>query len=277
MSMGVKPFLMSLEFLKHAQRERLIFLDQCFIWRGHAKRRDLMDRFGVSTAQAALDFKAYLAETGARAPRYDAVKKVYVVRPNHRPIAPETALEDWENALRATGTDRFDELPSLTRRYDPAVLALLSRAAENRHAVEVQYTSMTTGDQVPQWIAPTRFASDGSRIHVRAYSFKHGQYRDYVPGRIAPESSLKSRALEEELPLDRDWQTIARITLRPRSDLSKEQAAAVRREYAFEGDDLVIETRKALEFYADRRWNLDQPEARLERVSTEYIEPPTQA
>ncbi|MCK3780940.1 hypothetical protein MZK49_30240 [Ensifer sesbaniae] len=35
---------------------------------------------------------------------------------------------------------------------------------------------------------------------------------------------------------------------------------------------LVVETRKAMEFYADRRWNLDGDEARLERVGTEYIE-----
>lgn len=263
---------MSLETLKHPQRERLVFLDQCFTWRGTANRRDLMDRFGVSTAQAALDFKAYLAEAGEGAPSYDAVRKVYIAQANHRPITPESSFGEWERVLRASGTDRFDALPSLTRRSDPAVLALLSRAAENQQAVEVQYISMTTGDQTPQWIAPTRFASDGSRIHVRAYSFKHDEYRDYVPERIAPGGSLKTRVLEKKLPFDRDWYTIARITLRPRANLSKEQAAAVRREYAFAGDVLIVETRKAMEFYADRRWNLDRDEARLERGGTEYIE-----
>ncbi|MDX0519020.1 WYL domain-containing protein [Sinorhizobium medicae] len=263
---------MSLESLKHPQRERLVFLDQCFTWRGTANRRDVMDRFGVSTAQAALDFKAYLAEAGEDAPRYDAAKKVYVAQEKHCPIAPEASLGEWERVLRASDSDRFDELPSLTRRSDPAILALLSRAIESRQAVEVQYISMTSGDQTPQWIAPTRFASDGSRIHVRAYSFKHAEYRDYVPERIAPGSSLMTRPLEERLPFDRDWHTIARITLRPHRNLSEEQAAAVRREYAFDGDMLVVEIRKAIEFYADRRWNLDRNEARLERVGTEYIE-----
>lgn len=263
---------MSLETLKHPQRERLTFLDQCFTWRGTANRRDLIERFGVSTAQAALDFKAYLTEAGANAPRYDAVRKVYIAQAKHRPIAPDSSFGEWERVLRASGADRFDELPLLTRQSDPSILARLSRAAENRQAVEVQYISMATGDQTPQWIAPTRFASDGSRIHVRAYSFKHEEYRDYVPGRIEPESSFKTRMLENDLPFDRDWHTMARITLRPHRSLSKEQAAAVRREYAFDGDVLVVETRKAIEFYADRRWNLDKSEARLERISTEYIE-----
>jgi predicted DNA-binding transcriptional regulator YafY len=263
---------MSFNDLKHAQRERLVFLDQCFTWRGKANRRDLIDRFGVSPAQAALDFKAYLAEAGDQAPQYDSVRKVYLVRPEHRALAPESVLDNWADILKASGSERFDELPSLVRRSDPRILAMLSRTMESRQAILVQYISMTTGDQLAQWIAPTRFASDGSRIHLRAYSFKHGEYRDYVPSRIDPDSSFKTKPLEEPLPPDRDWHTIARITLKPRQNLSNEQAAAVRREYAFDGDVLIVEVRKALEFYADRRWGLDRPEARLERVRTEYLD-----
>ena len=51
---------MKLDDLKHAQRERLIFLDRCLTWRGMANRKDLIDRFGISIAQAALDFRVYL-------------------------------------------------------------------------------------------------------------------------------------------------------------------------------------------------------------------------
>ena len=265
-------FVMSFNDLKHAQRERLGFLDKCFSWRGWANRRDLMDRFGVSMAQAALDFKAYLARAGKTAPKYDVVKKVYVALPDHRPLAPEETLGDWENVLRANGGERFSELPSLVRTCDPSVFARLNRAIENKEALKIRYISMTTGDQSQQWIAPTCFASDGARIHLRAYSFKHGNFRDYVPIRISPNSSFEKRLLSEPLPLDRDWQTIALITLRPRKGLSQDQARAVRREYGFDGDVLVIKTRKALEFYADRRWGLDQAGARLERLHTKYVE-----
>jgi hypothetical protein len=231
-----------------------------------------MDRFGVSSAQAALDFKMYLTEEGKRAPQYDLVRKVYVARQNHTPIDPELALGDWESVIKQFGGDRYGELPSLTRRTDPLVLSRLSRVMEAEESVEIRYTSMSTGEHQPQYIAPTRFASDGSRIHIRAFSYKHNEYRDYVPGRIDPESSFLVRLLDRPLPIDYDWQTIARITLAPSQSLSKEQAAAVRREYAFVDNILVVETRKALEFYADRRWGLDQPNARLERIKTEYIE-----
>lgn len=264
---------MSFHNLKHAQRERLIFLDQCLTWRGKANRRDLIDRFGVSPAQAALDFKEYLAEAGDHAPNYDPVRKVYVARPNHTPVAPETALGDWSSVITQSGFDRYCELPSLARRTDPEILAKLSRAMEADEAIEIGYTSMTTGEQPPQWIAPTCFASDGSRVHVRAYSYKHKEYRDYLPSRIDPESSFSLRPTEGSLPIDQDWHTIARITLAPRPSLTAEQSVAVRREYAFEDDILIVETRKALEFYADRRWGLDQPNARLERIKTQYIKP----
>lgn len=265
---------MKFDDLKHAQRERVVFLDQCFTWHGRANRRDLMERFGVSPAQAALDFKVYLSRAGKHAPRYDSARKIYVARPDHAPQAPELVYADWQSILQEGGGDRFGALPSLTRRSDPEVLARLSRVMGNSQAIEIGYTSMTTGEQPAQWIAPTHFASDGARVHVRAYSFKHCAYRDYVPLRIDPFSSFSTRPLDDPLPLDHDWETIARITLKPREELSEEQAAAVRREYAFEGETLVVEMRRALEFYADRRWGLDQPNARLERAKTEYFERP---
>ncbi|MBL4771439.1 MAG: hypothetical protein JKY61_09935 [Planctomycetes bacterium] len=44
----------------------------------------------------------------------------------------------------------------------------------------------------------------------------------------------------------------------------------VRIEYGFAEKILTIKIRKALEFYIKRRWGLEQPESRLEVVSTEY-------
>ncbi|WP_282611007.1 hypothetical protein [Pelagibius sp. Alg239-R121] len=261
---------MSFDDFKHAQRERLIYLDQCFAWRGSAKRRDLIEKFGVSTAQAALDFKAYLARAGEKAPMYDAALKTYIASPDHIPLTEEVSYGDWESVLRSVGENHFDELPELHRTADPRMIARLNRAIEQNEAIQIRYTSMTTGSQSQQWIAPTRFASDGTRTHLRAYSYKHEEYRDYLPVRISEKSSFQTQVLQESLPLDDDWHTIACISLVPKRTLSAEQVRAVRKEYAFTGKTLRVETRKALEFYADRRWGLDQPNARLERSKTEY-------
>lgn len=257
--------------LKHAQRERLSYLDQCFSWRGMANRRDLIDRFGVSNAQAALDFKAYLDRAVETPPIYDAGRKTYLAAPGHVSLFPDSVHNNWTQLISDSGAQRFDELPHLNRPSDPAIMSILYRAMEERHAIHIQYTSMTTGRDDGQWLAPTRFASDGSRIHLRAFSFKHDAYRDYVPARIGSGSRFKTRPLSVDLPKDEDWETTARIHLVPKSNLSPDQQKAVRREYGFTGKSLCIETRKALEFYADRRWGLDQASARLERLSTEYL------
>ncbi len=265
--------VMIFDDLKYAQRERLFYLDQCFAWRGMANRRDLIKRFGVSTAQAALDFKAYLERSMEPPPHYDSVLKTYLATPEHQCLFPDSLLQNWTRVISDSGPDRFDELPKLNRLSDPSIMSRLYRAMEEKMAVQIQYTSMATGRDRGQWIGPTRFASDGERIHVRAFSFKHDDYRDYVPIRIGAGSSFKTRTFVAELPRDSDWETIARIYLEPKTGLTKDQIKTVRREYGFKNKSLCIETRKALEFYVDRRWGLDRPDTRLEKSLVEYDPP----
>jgi len=61
------------------------------------------------------------------------------------------------------------------------------------------------------------------------------------------------------------------LTLKPHSRLTQAQQRVVRIEYGFTGDVLEARTRRALEFYTERRWGLEQREPRLELVSTDYI------
>jgi hypothetical protein len=88
--------------------------------------------------------------------------------------------------------------------------------------------------------------------------------------RIAQDSTFEERPLLEPLPPDTDWVTQARIWLRPKTSLSIPQAEVVRREFGFDGELLSVTTRKALEFFLDRRWGLSEPGARLEWVKTDY-------
>jgi len=262
---------MTFEDLKYAQRERLIYLDKCFAWRGIANRRDLIERFGVSTAQAALDFKAYLERATKTPPIYDGGLKTYLAAKNHESLFTETLHHDWSSIIPKGNPSQFDELPKLNRLSDANIVSKIYRAIEEKRGIEVRYISMMTGNETDQWIAPTHFASDGERIHLRAFSFKHNQYRDYIPVRIDETSSFQTRKLDDELPEDTEWDTWVRIHLVPKSDLSPAQVKAVKREYGFSGKSFCVETRQALEFYADRRWGLNQPNARLERLKTEII------
>lgn len=259
---------MNLEALKHAQRERILFLDQCLTWRGQANRRDLMERFDISMAQAAVDFRTYLSLTNTP-PVYDAAEKAYFSTSDHRPLTeagPEQVFELLDNKTTMLGTS----IPLPNRVMDPTIFAQLYRAIKSEQDIQITYTSMTSGLSDPQWISPVQFHFDGESIYLRAWSYKNSAYRDYLPIRISNQARLETRMAPSDLPLDTDWNSFVRLWIRPRSDLSDAQAQAVRLEYGFEDKThILIETRKALVFYVARRWRLNQEMARLELEKVE--------
>ncbi|MBD3770804.1 MAG: WYL domain-containing protein [Rhodobacterales bacterium] len=260
---------MTLDDLKHAQRQRLLFLDRCFTWRGVARRRDLTDRFGISIAQAANDFRAYLSLITQNAPEYDAHLKAYVASPDHQPIAASSMLDVFGVLDTASDDALPAALPRAKRWLDPHVATVLYDAISKQQKIRIAYTSMSSGETAPQWVAPTRFIFDGESIHFRAYSYKRGEYRNFHPARINPEDEFQMDELDTPPPFDMEWHSIRTIWLRPSARLTSSQAAVVRREFGFSDDLLRIEIRQALEFYFDRRWGLNEPGARLEKVKTE--------
>ncbi len=166
--------------------------------------------------------------------------------------------------------DRFDELPMPERQCPADIMRHLYGAMDRNVRIEIDYVSMSSGRTTSQWIAPARIGFDGERLHFRAWSYRHGEWRDYLPVRVSDASTFATEPLPEALPRDDEWETIVRVALRPRPDLSPEQQQAACEEYGFAGQDaIVIETRVALAFYLDRRWGLNLPGARLERIEND--------
>lgn len=251
--------------LKPAMLARLIYLDQCLTWRGQVNRKDLIERFGISSPQAAIDFREYLERVVEPKPSYDTVRKCYLADRQHRglPFTHEAGSPD--ELVRSEASNGLSLLPSPVRQCPPFVMRQLYQAIEQRQKIEIDYVSMSSGFRQNQWIAPANFASDGERLHVRAWSFQHQEWRDYLPVRMSPESSFSIAPIGQELPRDADWEEQVEIRLRPLSGLSDEQKAAVRLEYGFTQDVLIFQIRRSLEFYIERRWGLNRPGARLER------------
>lgn len=262
---------MSVEDLKYAQRERLIYLDRCFTWRGSANRRDLVEKFGISTAQAALDFNTYLNIVQRNAPTYDLGRKAYFSSENHKPVFGANIKDAFEVLVEGKNNFSLSHIPTPERTATPRIITNLYQALQAKSELFIRYTSMTSGADSGQWIAPTQFSFDGESVHLRAFSFKHLEYRDYLPMRISLDSSFEQK-LRRPIPEDTDWLTLGRYWLRPKSNMTSKQASVVRLEYGFTGTTLVLETRKALEIYLFRRWRLGEANSRLEIAKTEYSE-----
>lgn len=261
---------MEAQDLRQTVRSRLAYLDQCFRWRGQANRSALTRKFGISPAQAAVDFREYLSRCREPVPLYDTVRKTYVASNRHLGLEDPGELPPMLEVIADGAADRFDELPMPKRQCPASIMRHLYQAMDRNLRIEIDYVSMSSGKTTLQWIAPAKIGYDGERLHFRAWSYRHDAWRDYLPVRVADASSFATEPLPQPLPLDEDWETKVRVPLRPRSDLSPEQQQTARDEYGFAGEDaLIVETRVALAFYLDHRWGLDLPSSRLEHVPAE--------
>ncbi len=261
---------------RFAQEARLRYLDKLLFWEGRVNRSDLIGRFQISPAQAALDLKSYLEIAPKGSVAYDTRAKRYEAAARFKPAFEVPSAEDWLRHSSEQCPERVDVLPALGRCTDVATLATVHRAIRDDFALQISYQSMT--DIVPKvrWIAPRALASDGLRWHARAYCFLHEEYRDFVLTRMVVDAGgnkARGHRPAGDLPDDQEWLSFVEFELCPANSLGKAQAAAIRREYGFKGDTLTVRVRQALVFYAIRRWGLDRSDSRLEIASQRLIQP----
>lgn len=262
---------MAFEDLKYAQRLRLQYLDQLFFWNGAATRASLIKKFEISNAQAALDFRDYLKLSKKHALVYNASSRQYLAENSFQRLSGPAQESELFELLTNFSISHVDTLPDLQRAQNVKSFLPLYRVMRSKQSVEIVYQSMKDPEPEKRRIAPQNFASDGVRLHVRAYCFARKAYRDFIPSRIDLDVSSLEMSTYETLPFDEDWFTWSILTLRPHARLSSSQKKVVRKEFGFVEDVLEIKVRKALEFYSKRRWGLGQENPRLECISVKYI------
>lgn len=255
---------------RYAYEVRQRFLDGLLFWEGRVNRRDLIDTFRVSQPQAALDLKAYLAALPPRQVIYDTRQRRYEASATFQPMFGTPSIDSWVERSRQAGL-AVEVLPTLDRLLDAGLMARLYRAIRDRKTVHVAYQTMRRASTEDRSITPTAFVSDGQRWHIRAYCHLREGYRDFVLSRIALSADQVEAGVEvTELPLDAEWCSWVTLKLAPAAHLEENQKRAVCWDYGIDGE-LSVTVRRALEFYAIRRWGLDRPESRLSIIErTEF-------
>lgn len=112
----------------------------------------------------------------------------------------------------------------------PEIFAALSQSIRLKQSVEITYRSM--GETAPhkRTISPHHVVRAGRRWHVRAFSSKHQNFRDYALGRIVAVTLLNSPQERAESQ-DAAWNTIVPVRLITHRNLSREQEEVIRFEY----------------------------------------------
>jgi len=130
----------------------------------------------------------------------------------------------------------------------PEIFATLSQSIRLKQSVEITYRSM--GEPAPhkRTISPHHLVRAGRRWHVRAFSSKHQNFRDYALGRIVAVNPLNS-PLEQAEEHDAAWNAIVPVRLIAHPDLSRDQEEVIRFEYFNNTSARVISCRGALAGY----------------------------
>lgn len=244
---------------------RFEFIEWRAYWAGKVNRRDLETEFNISTPQASVDLRRYQEATPGNI-EYDSTAKTYVAKDGFRPkflrLSPERFLLQVHavtaEAIKKSDT-WFEEMPPvgiapvIARGPEAYTLRAILRTISISGEIDINYLSLTsTGVRT---IRPHALAYDGQRWHARALSLEHGEYRDYVLGRVL--SVSEPRRCSADASDDIEWNSFAELKLVAHPKLNVLQRGTIEHDYKMKNGELVVPMRVALAFYFIRRNNLD--------------------
>lgn len=241
--------------LKWGVRKRLEFIERELFWTGKINRVTLMEKTGVSKAQASLDLAHYkkLADNNLI---YNLSEKTYQVASKFKPLFISTSPHLFLESLIGSCAEK---VPLPLRDIDPNFLRVLHSAVVEKSWVTISYQSMSLPTIRSRKIAPHSFLSDGWRWHVRAFDSHSKTFRDFVLGRInAVEVTPEKENGEQDWEQTHDvaWNEMIELHLAPHPDLSDAQRQSIAADYMMIAGGVTVPVRRACLFYVVKRLRL---------------------
>ena len=254
---------LTLESLTLAQRERLAHIDFVLMFKGEARRTDLVERFNIAPSVATQDFARY-KEIAPQNVVYDEKRK------QHLKAVSFISLFDFD-VIRTLATlsqgfgDGFSgqlkaslvcEAPYHLNKPSLSIVAKVTEAIHKGKALCITYVSLSSGETTRE-IVPHTLVDNGLRWHVRGFDRKHNEFRDFVLTRIKAAVVLEGSTLSEtELETqDRQWNRFVELELVPHPRI--EHSEAIELDYGMTGGVLKVEIRAATAGYLLRQWHVD--------------------
>lgn len=244
--------------IRWAARKRLELIEKELYWSGRVNRQTLMEKTGISKAQASADLAQYkkLADDNLA---YNLTEKTYQVTPTFTPLFINTSPQMFLTQLAFTDGDA-EQLQLPSRDIQPALLRVVAHAVQTASCVDITYQSMSSPEPKARAIAPHTFVSDGWRWHVRAYDFLSGSFRDFLLARILQAEEFTAPENQQKLPWskenDAEWETKVSLRIAPHPGLSSQQKAVVASDFGMVEGEVLFPVRQACLFYALRQLRL---------------------
>ncbi|MCU8019664.1 WYL domain-containing protein [Shewanella sp. SM72] len=260
--------LLTLDSLTLAQRERLAHIDFVLMFKGEARRTDLIERFNIAPSVATQDFARY-KEIAPQNVVYDEKRK------QHLKAASFVSLFDFD-VIRTLATlsqgfgDGFSgqlppplacEAPYHLNKPSLSIVAKITEAIHKGKALSITYVSLSSGETTRE-IVPHTLVDNGLRWHVRGFDRSHVEFRDFVLTRIKAADVLENTILsptvvkESELKTqDRQWNRFVELEFVPHPRIKHREAIEL--DYGMVDGCLKVEVRAALTGYLLRQWHVD--------------------
>ncbi|ALT00267.1 WYL domain-containing protein [Lacimicrobium alkaliphilum] len=251
-----------LDTISFSQKQRLAYIDFSLLFKGVIYRQDVINRFEVGLSAATRDLNIY-KELAPDNLHYDARERRYFQTPQFKPVFEHDArrtltklANDISDGFDAIGDIHFPvESPSSLNVPDIFIVARLVQAILNNKAVNVIYTSLSSGSGSRE-LVPHAIVDNGLRWHVRAFDRKTQSFRDFVLTRISKVTIKDSPEQQEQAQADAEWQRLIPLQLVPHPK-NVEHPTAIEMDYGMENSQLLIQVRAAMAGYLLRRWNVD--------------------
>ncbi|WP_163336014.1 WYL domain-containing protein [Desulfopila sp. IMCC35008] len=246
--------------LKWEIRQRLASIEAALLWKGRVNRKDLKELFGIGEIQAAKDFSKY-HELFPNNMVYDRIIKSHIPSDRFKPKVLKGTAEEFFRLLQSVPPSRPDAtivllntLPSVEivcpgeRSYENKTLQIINQAICDRLKVVAQYQSMSTEVEADLILSPHALVYNGFRWHIRAYSEKHEDYRDFLLARIR--SILPTQDIaDQDARSDSLWNEMVDIIILPHPGLSASQSRVIEGDYGMVDGAYKHTTRGALVGY----------------------------
>lgn len=253
-----------------SERQRLEFVERLLFWKGAINRRDLVAAFGISAPQATNDLVTYSTLAAGNC-SYNVRTKRYEATGQLRPILIQP---DFLRDVRKLGSavwpslevDFFREAIVPQRTHQIEIAQMLCRAAHAGQSIEVSYFSVQSGGETWRRISPRAFASDGLRVHVRAYCHRNDAFRDFVLGRMSAVRDVGTCPFTDRV--DAAWQESVAMEIVPNPELKPLQRRGLELDYGMDDGRLVLKVPKAMRIYTARRLGfVEDPQKGLPMVN----------
>jgi len=246
------------DFFKWDVKQRLTLLEATVFWTGELVTGFLTSTFSISRVQATKDIALYLSLRPDNL-RYDRSLKRYLITEQFSPLLITGSPQECLQVLQASQSAAppvvtlMSNLPAVevlalpTRRIDVTVLRPVLQAARFGLVLEIGYQSMSTPQPVTHKVLPHTLVFDGWRWHMRAFSYSHNDFRDFVLARIH-QASVAGKP-EKPSPVDTLWETQLTVEIGPHPGLSDSQKQAVERDFGMADGKCSSSVRAALLSY----------------------------